>query len=123
MRTPIAHALTYPERIEAGVASLDLFEIAQLRFERPDLQRFPCLGLAYRALAAGGNAPAVLNAANEVAVESFLEGRLPFLKIADVIAAALDAVPTGAADDLDAVLGADAAGRAAARRALAAYHR
>ncbi|CAG0958403.1 partial 1-deoxy-D-xylulose-5-phosphate reductoisomerase, partial [Rhodocyclaceae bacterium] len=64
MRTPIAHALAYPERIEAGVASLDLFQVAQLTFERPDLERFPCLGLAYRALRAGGNAPAVLNAAN-----------------------------------------------------------
>jgi 1-deoxy-D-xylulose-5-phosphate reductoisomerase len=123
MRTPIAHALTYPERIEAGVASLDLFQIAQLHFERPDLQRFPCLGLAYRALAAGGNAPAVLNAANEVAVASFLEGRLPFLRIADVIAATLDAVPVTAVTDMAAVFAADAAGRDAARQALARWCR
>ncbi|MDD5248306.1 MAG: 1-deoxy-D-xylulose-5-phosphate reductoisomerase [Rhodocyclaceae bacterium] len=119
MRTPIAHALAYPERIDAGVAALDLFQVAQLTFERPDLERFPCLRLAYRALAAGGNAPAVMNAANEVAVAAFLEGRLPFLRIAGVIAAALDAVPPGPAADLPAVLAADALGRQAALVALA----
>jgi 1-deoxy-D-xylulose-5-phosphate reductoisomerase len=118
MRTPIAHALAYPDRIEAGVAPLDLFAIAQLNFERPDRQRFPCLELAYRALKAGGNAPAVLNAANEVAVAAFLEGRLRFLGIPDVIAASLDAVPAAAAKDLDGVLAADDAGRNAARRAI-----
>jgi 1-deoxy-D-xylulose-5-phosphate reductoisomerase len=119
MRTPIAHALAYPERIAAGVAPLDLFQVARLDFERPDLERFPCLALAYRALRAGGNAPAVLNAANEVAVEAFLEGRLPFLRIAAVIAAAMDAVPVAPADDLAVVLAADAAARAAAHAALA----
>jgi 1-deoxy-D-xylulose-5-phosphate reductoisomerase len=119
MRTPIAHALAYPERIEAGVASLDLFSIAQLNFERPDLKRFPCLELAYRALKAGGNAPAVMNAANEIAVAAFLEERLPFLGIADVISASLDDVPATTATDLDAVLAADEAGRSAARRVLA----
>jgi len=118
MRTPIAHALAYPERIDAGVAPLDLFAVAQLNFERPDLERFPCLALAYRALRAGGNAPAVLNAANEVAVEAFLDGRLPFQRIAAVIAATLDAVPLGPADDLAAVLAADAAARVVARGAL-----
>ncbi len=118
MRTPIAHALAYPERIEAGVAPLDLFQVAQLTFERPDLDRFPCLKLAYRALASCGNAPAVLNAANEVAVAAFLDGRLPFLRIADVIAAALDAVPVAPVADLPAVLAADAAGRRAALAAL-----
>jgi len=118
MRTPIAHALAYPERIDAGVAPLDLFAVARLDFERPDLERFPCLALAYRALRAGGNAPAVLNAANEVAVEAFLDGRLPFQRIAAVIAATLDAVPLGPADDLAAVLAADAAARVAARAAL-----
>jgi 1-deoxy-D-xylulose-5-phosphate reductoisomerase len=123
MRTPIAHALAFPERIEAGVASLDLFQIAQLHFERPDLQRFPCLGLAYRALAVGGNAPAMLNAANEVAVASFLEGRLPYLRIAAVIEAALDAVPVTGVADMAAVFAADAAGRDAARRALARWCR
>ncbi len=118
MRTPIAHALAYPERIEAGVAPLDLFQVAQLTFERPDLDRFPCLKLAHRALAAGNNAPAVLNAANEVAVAAFLDGRLPFLRIAEVIGAALDAVPVAPVSDLPAVLAADSAGRGAALAAL-----
>src|SRR5690606_12325254 len=81
MRTPIAHALSYPERIESGVKSLDIFEIAQLNFEAPDFNRFPCLRLAYEALAAGGNMPAVLNAANEVAVDVFLAGNIPFTAI------------------------------------------
>ncbi|HEX8987805.1 MAG TPA: 1-deoxy-D-xylulose-5-phosphate reductoisomerase [Rhodocyclaceae bacterium] len=118
MRTPIAHALAYPERIDSGVAPLDLFQVARLDFERPDLTRFPCLKLAYRALEAGGNAPAVLNAANEVAVAAFLEGNLPYLRIPEVIAAALDAVPPAAAGDLASVLAADAAGRRAARSAM-----
>jgi 1-deoxy-D-xylulose-5-phosphate reductoisomerase len=113
--------LAYPERIEAGVASLDLFAIAQLDFERPDLQRFPCLALAYQALKAGGNASAVLNAANEVAVAAFLEGRLPFLRIADVISAALDAVPSAQIANLTDVLAADGEGRVAARQALARW--
>jgi 1-deoxy-D-xylulose-5-phosphate reductoisomerase len=123
MRTPIAHALAYPDRIDSGVASLDLFEIARLDFEKPDLHRFPCLALAYQALRAGGNAPAVLNAANEIAVEAFLEHRLPFLGIPDVISAALDAVPGMRAVDLQTVLAADAAGRQAARQALARFAR
>ena len=70
---PIAHALGFPERIETGVAPLDMFKVARLDFEEPDLKRFPCLRLAYQALATGGSAPAMLNAANEVAVESFLK--------------------------------------------------
>jgi 1-deoxy-D-xylulose-5-phosphate reductoisomerase len=118
MRTPIAHALAYPERIEAGVASLDLFQVAQLSFEKPDLRRFPCLDLAYQALRAGDNAPAVLNAANEIAVAAFLDRRLPFLAIAEVIAATLDAVAVAPVSDLDAVFAADAAGRQAATSAL-----
>ncbi len=118
MRTPIAHAMAWPERIEAGVAPLNLFDVAQLSFERPDLERFPCLALAYRALGAGGIAPAVLNAANEIAVEAFLEGRLTFDRIPALIAATLDAVPPGSASDLAAVLAADASARDAARRKL-----
>ncbi len=119
MRTPIAHAMAWPERIDSGVAALDLFAVAQLNFERPDLQRFPCLNLAYRALRAEGNAAAVLNAANEVAVAAFLDRRLPFLGIADLIAATLDTVPQGAVPDLAAVLEADRQGRLAAREILA----
>jgi 1-deoxy-D-xylulose-5-phosphate reductoisomerase len=118
MRTPIAHALAYPERIESGVASLNLFDISQLNFEKPDLRRFPCLGLAYRALRAGDNAPAVLNAANEIAVAAFLEEVLPFLRIADVISAALDDVPVASVTDMEGVLEADRLGRQAAQRAV-----
>ncbi len=119
MRTPIAHALAWPERIDSGVAPLDLFAVAQLNFERPDLARFPCLDLAYRALRAEGNAAAVLNAANEVAVAAFLERRLSFLGIAELIAATLDAVPQAALPDLAAVLEADRQGRTMASEILA----
>ena len=107
MRTPIAHAMAYPERVDAGVRPLDLFAIGQLNFERPDLERFPCLALAYRALEVGATAPAVLNAANEVAVGSFLEGGLRFDRISGVIAATLDAMEMQPADSLDGVLEAD----------------
>jgi 1-deoxy-D-xylulose-5-phosphate reductoisomerase len=119
MRTPIAHALAWPQRVDSGVAPLDLFAVAQLSFERPDLARFPCLDLAYRALRAEGNAAAVLNAANEVAVEAFLARRLSFLGIAELIAATLDAVPQAAMPDLAAVLEADRLGRQAAIEILA----
>lgn len=121
MRTPIAHALAWPQRIDSGVAALDLFTVARLDFERPDHARFPCLGLAYQALRAGGNAAAVLNAANEVAVAAFLERRLPFLHIADVIATALARVPQAVVLDLAAVLEADRQGRVAAEEALRRY--
>jgi 1-deoxy-D-xylulose-5-phosphate reductoisomerase len=121
MRTPIAHALAWPERIGAGVAPLDLPAIAQLNFERPDFERFPCLALAYRALRAGGNAATILNAANEVAVAAFLEGRLPFLAIAAVIAATLDAVPVAEISDLSEVLAADARARAFATALVARW--
>lgn len=122
MRTPIAHALAWPQRIDSGVATLDLFAVAQLDFERPDHLRFPCLDLAYQALRAGGNAAAVLNAANEVAVAAFLDRRLPFLKIADVIAAVLDTVPQDAMADMAAVLEADRQGRVAANNQLVKYN-
>ena len=89
MRTPIAHALAYPERIASGVAPLDLTTMAQLRFERPDLQRFPCLKLAYDALQAGGSAPALMNAANEVAVAAFLRDQVGFRQMSDLVAECL----------------------------------
>jgi 1-deoxy-D-xylulose-5-phosphate reductoisomerase len=114
MRTPIAHALAYPERVEAGVKALDLFEIGRLDFERPDLQRFPCLDLAYRALAAGGVAPALLNAANEVAVAAFLDGRLAFDRIATVSEFVLSRIAAAPADCLDTVFAADQEARALA---------
>jgi 1-deoxy-D-xylulose-5-phosphate reductoisomerase len=114
MRVPIAHALAYPERIASGARPLDLTAMKDLSFERPDERRFPCLRLAYSALERGGTAPAVLNAANEVAVDAFLAGRLPFTSIARVIADTLDVVPAASASDLAAVLGADEQARRAA---------
>jgi 1-deoxy-D-xylulose-5-phosphate reductoisomerase len=111
MRVPIAHALAWPERTESGAASLDLATVKSLSFERPDERRFPCLKLAYAALRAGGTAPAALNAANEVAVQAFLDGRLPFTGIGKVIDSTLARCETRPADDLAAVLDADAQAR------------
>ncbi|MCG6967515.1 MAG: 1-deoxy-D-xylulose-5-phosphate reductoisomerase [Chromatiaceae bacterium] len=111
MRTPIAHALAWPQRHASGVAPLDLFAVARLDFEPPDLRRFPCLRLAFEAVGAGGTAPAVLNAANEVAVASFLGGRLAFTGIAEVVERTLAGYPHGPADGLDALLAADARAR------------
>ncbi len=93
MRTPIAQALAYPDRIAAGVDPLDLARHGPLTFEAPDHARFPCLALAYEALAAGGTAPAVLNAANEVAVAAFLDGRIRYTDIAPACADALARLP------------------------------
>ncbi len=115
MRTPIAHALAYPERIEAGVDSLDLFRVGRLDFAAPDFSRFPALRLGYRALREGGSSPATLNAANEVAVAGFLERRLPFLAITAVIEAVMNALPPRAIASLDDVLEADAAARRCAQ--------
>ena len=116
MRVPIAHALAFPERIDSGARPLDLAAIGQLGFERPDAKRFPCLGLAYAALRTGGTAPAILNAANEVAVAAFLDRRIGFVDIFMVVEATLAGIATTQADGLEAVLGADAAARAAAGR-------
>ena len=118
MRTPIAQALAYPERIDAGVATFDICKLAQFTFEPPDHVRFPCLALAYEALRSGGAAPATLNAANEIAVEAFLGGRLAFTRIAAVIAAVLEATPVRAIAELGDVLEADAAARARARELI-----
>lgn len=115
MRTPIAYGLAYPERIDAGVAALDLFKIARLDFVAPDFERFPCLALAYRALRAGGTAPALVNAANEVAVEAFLDKRIAFLDIPRLIADVLDKLPYVSANVLEDVLLADAQARSAAQ--------
>ncbi|MEN3373973.1 1-deoxy-D-xylulose-5-phosphate reductoisomerase [Dechloromonas sp. ZS-1] len=114
MRTPIAYAMSWPERIDAGVEPLDLFKIGRLDFYEPDFERFRCLQLAYDVLHAGGTAPAILNAANEVAVAAFLEGALPFLGIPRLNEAVLQAVPVGGADSLEGVCAADAAARALA---------
>jgi 1-deoxy-D-xylulose-5-phosphate reductoisomerase len=115
MRTPIAHALAYPMRIDAGVAPLDLFKVATLNFVAPDFERFPCLALAYQALRSGGTAPAVLNAANEVAVEAFLNRKISFLDIPRLINDVLAAHSSVAVNTLDDVLLADAQARAAAQ--------
>ena len=114
MRTPIAHALAYPERIASGVAQLDLTQIATLQFERPDFVRFPCLALAFDALKAGGTAPALLNAANEVAVQAFLDEQIGFRQIDAVIRHVMDAIPHGEAASIEAVMAQDALGRASA---------
>jgi 1-deoxy-D-xylulose-5-phosphate reductoisomerase len=111
MRVPIAHALAWPERMESGVAPLDLSVVKNLSFERPDPARFPCLPLAYAALRAGGTASAVLNAANEVAVQAFLDNRLPFTGIGGVIETTLDRCEMHSAENLPAVLEADAQAR------------
>lgn len=118
MRTPIAYGLAYPERIDAGVAPLDLFKVATMNFTAPDFERFPCLALAYQALRAAGTAPAVLNAANEVAVAAFLDKQISFLSIPRVIEAVLDALPVGIVGCLDDVLGADAEARRAAQQQI-----
>jgi 1-deoxy-D-xylulose-5-phosphate reductoisomerase len=112
MRTPIAQALAWPERLPSGVQFLDLLKVARLDFEAPDLQRFPCLGLAIAAAHAGAEMPAVLSAANEVAVAAFLEGRLNFAGIERVIGDVMNGwLSTGGEPDLDAVLAADAHAR------------
>jgi 1-deoxy-D-xylulose-5-phosphate reductoisomerase len=119
MRTPIAQALAYPERVDAGVERLDLPTLAALSFARPDLGRFPCLRLAYAALDAGGTAPAVLNAANEVAVEAFLAGKARFTDIATTCAEVLERLPSGPVGSLDEALAADAHARRTACAILA----
>lgn len=112
MRIPIAHALAYPYRAASGVGALDLTQVGSLYFEKPDDIRFPCLKLAYDALKAGGAAPAVLNAANEVAVQAFLERRIGFRKIDDVVARVLDGIPAEqAVSGLEEVLMYDRAAR------------
>ncbi|MGI9024520.1 MAG: 1-deoxy-D-xylulose-5-phosphate reductoisomerase, partial [Burkholderiaceae bacterium] len=115
MRTPIAHALAWPERIASGVRSLDLTTIARLDFEKPDLTRFPCIDLAYHALASGGSAPAILNAANEIAVEAFLDQRIRFTEIAAVVDGVLSALPSQAMQSLESVFEIDARARTMAR--------
>jgi 1-deoxy-D-xylulose-5-phosphate reductoisomerase len=119
MRTPIAYGLAYPERIDAGVAPLDLFKIARLDFTEPDFERFPCLALAYQALRAGGTAPSLMNAANEIAVDAFLNGRIAFLDIPRLIADVLDKLPHVEVNALEDVLQADEQARRAAQNWIA----
>ncbi|GLO52352.1 1-deoxy-D-xylulose 5-phosphate reductoisomerase [Pseudomonas putida] len=123
MRTPIANALAWPERIDSGVAPLDLFAIARLDFQAPDEQRFPCLRLARQAAEAGNSAPAVLNAANEVAVEAFLQRRIRFPEIAGMIEQVLDQEPVVPLPSLDAVFAADQRARELSREWLRRHGR
>ena len=111
MRTPIAYGLAWPERIDAGVVPLNLTQLADLNFSEPDLAHFPCLALAFAAAKAGGTAPAVLNAANEVAVAAFLDDGLPYLQIPVVVEKTLNAVSPVNADSLETVLNADTRAR------------
>jgi 1-deoxy-D-xylulose-5-phosphate reductoisomerase len=121
MRTPIANALAWPERIHAGVSALDLVQ-HHLDFYPPDESRFPCLRLAREAMAKGGTAPAILNAANEVAVEAFLAEKLPFIAIPQLIEAVLTQLPMSPADNLDTILSADQQARIIAHDWLMQYH-
>lgn len=119
MRTTLAVGLGWPQRIESGVAGLDLLSQGRLDFEAPDLDAFPCLRLAWQAMDAGGSAPAILNAANEVAVSAFLQGRIGFLSIPVLVEHALSTLPYVAADTLDALLAADAQSRQITEAAIA----
>lgn len=107
MRTPIAHAMAWPERMESGVAPLDIFSISKLNFQEPDFERFVCLKLAYNALRAGGTAPAILNAANEIAVDAFLQKKIIFTQIADIVQQTLEQLDVVSADSLESILEAD----------------
>lgn len=118
MRTPIAHALAWPRRIDSGVDSLDLFQVARLDFDRPDMTRYPCLRLAYEAIQVGGTASVILNAANEVAVEAFLAERLAFIDIPRVVDETLQRMPVERVEDLDALLAVDCQGRAIAEQVV-----
>lgn len=120
MRTALAVGLGWPERLHSGVDALDLLiQGGRLEFEAPDLDAFPCLGLAFAALQAGGAATAVLNAANEIAVSAFLQGQIGFLCIPEVVAASMDATASHSADSIDSLLAADAAARQHAADAIA----
>jgi 1-deoxy-D-xylulose-5-phosphate reductoisomerase len=115
MRLPIQYACSYPDRWESALPSLDLTQAGHLEFLPPPHDRFPCLGLAYRALRTGGTLPVVLNAANEIAVEAFLEGKLGFTSIARVIEKTMDAHDASAVNGLDVVRRVDAWAREYAR--------
>ena len=115
MRTPIAYGLAWPERIEAGVAALNLAQLAALSFSEPDLERFPCLALAFAAAKTGGVAPTILNAANEIAVAAFLDDGMPYLYIPQVVERTLNAIQGGSVDSLEVILDVDAQARRIAR--------
>jgi 1-deoxy-D-xylulose-5-phosphate reductoisomerase len=123
MRTPIAYGLAWPERIDAGVAPLNLTQLTGLSFTEPNFTQFPCLSLAFAAAKAGGTAPAVLNAANEVAVAAFLNEGLPYLSIPNVVEHCLNTLSPVAADSLETILEADALARQAANQFIRAIQK
>lgn len=115
MRTPIAHALAWPERFDSGVESLNLFDVARLDFQMPDIQRFPCLRLAIDAMRNGGTSSTILNAANEIAVQAFLDREIAFTDIANIIEYALSQVTANSIENLDTILAADTLTREVSR--------
>jgi 1-deoxy-D-xylulose-5-phosphate reductoisomerase len=119
MRTPIAYGLAYPERISSGVAQLDMAKIASLQFEQPDLKRFPCLAICFDALRAGDTAPAILNAANEVAVQAFLDKKIGFLMIPVLISEVMSKITNRRATELRGVMEQDLLAREAANQFIA----
>lgn len=123
MKTPIAYGLGWPNRIQAGVKALKLEDLAELTFTSPDLKRFPCLQLAREAAQAGGTAPTILNASNEVAVESFLQGQLPYLGIASVVATVLDRLGSKTITSLEQILASDADARIITRQEIQQFNR
>ena len=116
MRIPIAYALSYPERMDLSLKPLNLCQCGHLDFVEPDYERFPALQLAFDAIAVGGTLPAVLNSANEVAVEAFLSGKIGFLQIAETVAKTMDIVVGGDENSLDDILQADSIARVEASR-------
>ena len=118
MRTPIAHALAWPDRMDSGVAPLDIFSMATMGFYPPDMKRFPCLRLAFEAIETGGTMPAVLNAANEVAVAAFLEQKIAFTRIPEIIERTMHQLPAQHASGLEELLGIDSEARKLAEQSL-----
>jgi 1-deoxy-D-xylulose-5-phosphate reductoisomerase len=118
MRTPIAYALGYPERLSSGVSSLDFFKIGRLDFEAPDTHKFPCLRLAFEALKLGGNAPAILNAANEIAVKAFIEEKIRFTEISNIIAYVMEHSKITEVTNLAMLISTDAEARFIASRRI-----
>jgi len=122
MRTPIAHTLAWPGRIEAGVKRLNLAQMNDLSFEKPDLERFPCLGLAFEAMRSGASAPVTLNAANEVAVDAFLEGKIGFDRIPHLVAEVMERIALSAVESLEDVLEQDQQARQSANQWVAKFY-
>lgn len=122
MRIPIAYGLAWPERIPSGAEPLDIFKVAELNFEKPDLERFPCLGLAYDAIRRGGTATTILNAANEIAVDNFLQGRIRYTDIVRIVASVLENISAHEADSLEAILKDDKLARAYANDRIHSMH-